>query len=105
MSHKPAVAANGDLALRDMVLRFPTDAPEASIAEAVEAWNRRFLDYFEGAGHFSDTPEIEMFSEGDEVVSCLAYYLYADECLWNEIRHARTLTIDEPVLARQVAAA
>lgn len=99
-----AVAVSGALVARNLVLRFPTDAPEVMVTAAVEAWNRRFSNHFEGDGYFGGDPEIEMFTGDDgKVVCCYAYYLHADDRLWSQIACSRTLTVDEPVLDVQRA--
>lgn len=99
-----AVAVSGKLVARNLAIRFPSDAPEVMVAAAVEAWNRRFEEKFDGAGYFSGVPEIEMFTGEDEKVVCsYAHYLFADDRLWSQVLRSRTLTVDEPVLASQVA--
>lgn len=72
----------------------------------VEAWNQRFSDNFEGVGFFPGEPEIESYPVADlgsGVRRGCAFYLRADGRLWTQIASSRTLTVDEPVLACQVA--
>lgn len=105
------VAVRSEMVPRTLACRYPIDTPEDVIAAHLEAWNYRLREYFEGDGFFGCDPEIgvpetEMYSEEDgRVVSCYAYHLYADDQLWAQIARSRTLTVDEPVLARQVRCA
>lgn len=99
-----AVVVSGEPVPRNLAIRFPADASEAMVTAAVEAWNRRFEENFDGVGYFSGVPEIEMFTGEDEkVVCCYAHYLFADNRLWSQVRQSRVLTVDEPVLNSQVA--
>jgi hypothetical protein len=88
---------------RNCVLRFPMDSDPDTVHATLMAWNLRFKEYFPGTGYFTEEPEIEMYSEGDEIVACNAHYLYADTQLWKAIQRSRTLTVDEPVLAAAAA--
>lgn len=91
---------------RPFALRLPLDTEPGMMRAAVEAWNRRFANHFDGAGCFPDEPEIETYPltapRGGEL-RCFAFYLLADSQLWDQITRSRTLTLDEPMLAGQVA--
>ena len=92
--------------IRNFVLRFPMDTDHGLMRACVEVWNRRFEEKFEGVGYFPDKPEIEGYEVADPgggVLRCYAFYFRADSHLWAQIASSRTLTVDEPVLARQVA--
>lgn len=91
---------------RPFALRFPLDTDPGMMRACVEAWNRRFANHFDGAGCFPDEPKIETYPGADHgggVLRCYAFYLHADSRLWAKIASSRTLTVDEPVLARELA--
>ncbi len=85
--------------VRNFALRAAMETDPRLMRAAVEAWNRRFANHFDGVGYFPAEPEIETYPGG----ACWSFYLRADARLWAHIARSRTLTVDEPVLARQVA--
>lgn len=92
--------------IRNFVLRFPMDTAPGLMHACVEGWNRRFANHFHGTGCFPDEPEIETYpltAPRGEDLRCFAFYLLADSQLWDQITRSRTLTLDEPMLAGQVA--
>lgn len=88
-----------DLIPRSFILRFPLDTDPGLMRGCVAAWNQRFANHFQGSGFFPGEPEIESYPGA----GCCAFYLHADGRLWSQLASSRTLTVDEPVLACQVA--
>ncbi len=92
--------------IRNFVLRFAVDTDPGLMHAVVAAWGERFARHWEGVGYFPEEPEIETYPEvglQGGVGRCYAFYLRADSRLWGQIAKSRTLTVDEPVLACQVA--
>jgi hypothetical protein len=79
------------------------DADPREVLLMIDAWNARFDEHFAGVGYYNPDPELEMYSEGDEIVCCNAHYLYADQAFWREVSNSRTLTVDEPVVLQATA--
>ena len=95
-----------DLIPRSFILRFPLDTDPGLMRGCVAAWNQRFANHFQGSGFFPGEPEIEGYpgaGPGGGVLRCCAFYLHADGRLWSQLASSRTLTVDEPVRACQVA--